>query len=280
MNAQTPASSLIVVALDVTEREDYAIELARRLVPADTPELLGLFVESAELLEHANSRLAREVLLTGAVRAFDRVALERQLRAEAVRARARFEAASARLGLRHRFEVARGDVFGEPIKRASAAGALILNVARALRGGGLAQDFLQKIAAAELPLVLLARAGRRIGDGIVTLINDIDEADTLLGTAARLSSGRVPIAVLVRAPDAADREQVEARAADALRDRGVAGDRVIAVADSTAGIVFAASACRPRLLVMALPTAAPQSELIEAVLRRIPSELLLVRRGA
>jgi hypothetical protein len=190
----------------------------------------------------------------------------------------RFEAASARLGLRHRFEVARGDVFGEPLRRASAAGALILNVARAMRGGGLAQDFLRQIAESGLPLVFLGRAGGRIGDAIVTLIDEIDETDTLLGTAARLSSGRVPIAVLVRVPGEADSEYVVAHAAATLRDRGVAGDRVIAVGDSPAGIVLAARACRPGLVVMALPTAARQSEVLEAVVRWIPSAFLLVRR--
>ncbi len=128
MTGPNEERSLVVIALDASAPSDFAIELAGSLAGTAAPELLGLYVENTLLLEHAGSRQAREILLTGAERMLDRQALERQLRSQAERARARFEAASARLGLLHRFEIARGDVFAEPIRRATAARALVLGL--------------------------------------------------------------------------------------------------------------------------------------------------------
>jgi hypothetical protein len=280
MSASTPSGSLVVVALDPTEREDYAIELASRLVPTATPELLGLFIENAQLLEHARSRWAREVLLTGTERALDRATLERQLRVQAARARARFETVSARLGLRHRFEVARGDVFAEAIRRASAAGALVLSVTRAMDAAGFWPGrILGQLVEVPLPLVLLARAGWLSGDSIVVIANEAGATETMLEQAARLASpGNTPVAVLVPTSAKSNHAALEAQIAEALRLHRVENSNVIALPGATAAeVVLAASAFRPRLLVAPSPSEPNDSALIETLLRRLPGALMLVR---
>lgn len=280
MSDASPSGTLVVVALDAAEREDAAIELASLLVPAKAPELLGLFIENAQLLEHASSSRAREILLTGAERALDRAMLERQLRVQATRARTRFETASARLGLRHRFEITRGDVVTAAIDRAATAGALVLNVTRIMDTAGIwPARVLGQIVEARLPRVLLARAGWQSGRSIVVLVDDIVSAETMLEAAARFAGqSGTPVTVLLTASKEASLTAVQARIADALRRHGIDKSDVIVLPESTSGaIVRLANAWRPRLLVAPSPAKPKELSLVEALLRRMPGALMLVR---
>ena len=279
MTTKTPIQSLVIIALDTAEPRDYAIELAGQLGPAETPELLGLFVESTELLEHASSRLAREILLTGSERAFDRSTLERQLRAQAARARAHFEAASTRLGLRHRFEVARGDILLEPFRRAAGAQALVVSLARILGDAMSPARLLQQLLEAGPPVVLLAREGWLRGQSIAVVVDDSAEENVVLDAAARVARHTgSPLAVLLRVSDSSDRERLARRIEEALRTRGINKSNIMLLGETAQlGISQAARACRARLLVLPAPSRIEETGMMEALLHRFSGALLLVR---
>ena len=280
MNAETRRRSSVVVALDIHDDRGSAIELAGALARDGARELIGVFVEDAELLEHAGSRLAREVMLSGAERAFERAALERQLRAQAGRARASFEAATARLGLRYTFEVARGNIITEAIKRAAAAEALVLSIARdANRLGPSPVAMLRQIVAARLPLVLVAREGWLSGRSIAVIVDRADTVEFMLESAVRLAQrSQSPISVLVTAASEEDRTLLAGRVGNALRVRGMEHKEVVSLLRSEGReIALAASACQARLVVAPIPSEPTELDLIEELWRRLPGALMLVQ---
>src|SRR3970040_589441 len=133
MNAAPPKASRVVVALALADGWNFALELARYVALTSTTELLGLFVENTRILEHAQSRVAREVMLTGRERPLERTALERQMRAQSAQMRASFEAAASRLGFPHAFQVARGEIGAEWVQCAGEAEALVVGLAKEFR---------------------------------------------------------------------------------------------------------------------------------------------------
>jgi hypothetical protein len=280
MTTSAATKPLVVIALDASEREDYAIELAGILAQTDAPELLGLFVENTRLLEHAGSRWAREILLTGSERALERGALERELRSQATSVRARFEAVSARLGLRHRFEVARGETCAEPIKRAASAEALVVSLAQAFGSGLSAGDFLRQLVAAPVPRVLLARQGWLTGRTITVLVNGVTPAaDLALDAAARIAgqSGS-PLIVLIPATDDDVRTAIVQRVTQALQSRDIGETRLLQLSGAAmTGVAQAALACRARLLVMPSPADPEDSAALDTLLGRFPGALMLVQ---
>lgn len=278
MNDLAREQSLVVIAVDASESGELVIELAGSLTDTPTPELLGLYVENALLLDHARSCRAREILLTGAERPLDRQSLTRQLHAQAERARMRFEAASNRLGLRNRFEIARGDIFAEPIRRAAAARALVV-APRMLSSASSASltGFLQQILDARLPLVLLAREGWRRGRNIAVVVDEFEAADAQLQAAARIAiqCGSSLTVLLTLPPDAEQPAFVRA-VETALQGRGVEQCEIILVRSATPlAIGQAARACQARLLVV--PAQAQASQALRALFQGFPGTLLLVR---
>lgn len=280
MTEQTTAQSLVVVALGGRAREDFAIELAGELAQTEAPELLGLFVENAELLEHASSQWAREILQTGQERDLDRSSLERQLRSQAALARSHFESASVRLGLRHRFEVARGDIFAEPIRRAAAAEALVVSLAAALGGSSVwPRGFARQFIEARLPLILLAREGWLTGQSIAVIADEITASNRALATASRIArQSKSPLSVLLPVTDEKDRIGLVRLTHEILAGHGVHKSDIIQLSETTVpGIVHAARACRARLLVMPSRSEPEESETIDELMRRFRGALMLVR---
>jgi hypothetical protein len=280
VNIEARKTSRIVVALNPEDARDFALDLARFISLTTTPELLGLFVESAHLLEHARSRFAREIMLTGRERALDRAVLERALRAQSAQARAHFEAAAARLGLPHTFEVARGEVAAELLRCAAEAEALVVSLTREARGAGAwLGAALRQLFAAPLPLLLLAREGWLSGRSIAIVIEDAEVTELTLQVAARLAAhSKSPIAALLTGPAAGAHAQRHARVVRALQGRGIELSRIqVLGAHDASTIARAARACEARLLVLPSAERETDAPLIEELLRRLPSALLLVR---
>ncbi|MGD2167843.1 MAG: hypothetical protein PVF63_07015 [Gammaproteobacteria bacterium] len=278
MNERRAAQPVVVVALGGKAREDYAIELARELVQSEAPELLGLFVENAQLLEHARSQWAREILLTGQERGLDRGSLERQLRSQAALARSRFETATARLGLQHRFEVTRGDVFAEPIRRAAAAEALVVCLAEVLSGSSVwPRGFARQFVEARLPLVLLAREGWLSGRSIAVVVDEITASNRALAAATRIArQSRSPLSVLLPVSKGRGIDDSDLQAL--LAAQGVDKRSIIPISGAMApGVAHAARACRARLLVMPSRAQPGESESIDELMRRFQGALMLVR---
>ena len=276
MSLPVRTTSRVVVAVDRGDGQDYVLELAREIVPAAVFEMLGLFVENTRLLEHAKSRFAREIMLSGRERPLDVRSLERQLRAEATQARTEFEAAAARIGVPHAFQVARGDFATELLRRATEAEALIVSLTEEVNliGHGL-DAALRELIAAPLPLLLIARRGWLRGESIAMVVGHDDAPEAMLEAAARIARlSHSPIVMLATGASAAERERTTERTLEGLAERGVKGVETVLLNELTAANVAAAArAWRARLVV--LPSAGPTG-LAADLLGRLSSALLLV----
>jgi hypothetical protein len=277
MSTDSPTESRVVIALDAGERGDYAVELARLLVPTEAREMLGLFVENQSLLEYAGSRQAREVLLTGSQRALSRSTIERQIRADAARARALFEAASARLGLPHRFETARGDILLEPVRRSAGAQALVVSLAESWVLGASQRDFCRQLFETGPPLVVLARPGWFSGRSVAVIVSDGD--DSLLDAAARIARHtNSPLIAMLPAGTKEERERSAAGIADKLRERGIEKFELVSLGSQTIeNVLKTTRAFNARLLVMHSPATPQESASVEQLLRRFSGALMFVR---
>jgi len=112
----------VVAALEPGVPGSAALEAAARIAAQLEAELVGLFVEDAELLRFAGLPFAREIgTATAVARALSVSAMERSLRALASAARARLEALAGRSPLPWSFRVARGEISAELLAAASDA---------------------------------------------------------------------------------------------------------------------------------------------------------------
>jgi hypothetical protein len=218
-------------------------------------------------------------MFTGRERRLQRSVLERQLRAQAACARATFEATASRLGLPHTFQITRGDVVTEMIRGATNAEALVVSLPKEGRGtSAWPNAALRRLIDARLPLVLLAREGWLSGRSIAVIV-DAEAADSALEAATRLArrSGS-PVTVLV-AGSMPGNAQLADQVSQALRLRNLEFGGVVALRKYAASdIAQAALACRARLLVLPSPGPQDEADLINELLRRLPSALMLVRR--
>ncbi len=267
MNLPVTTTSRVVVAVDRGNEQGFVLELARQIVPAAALEMLGLYVENARLLEHAKSRFAREIMLSGRERPLEAAALERQLRAEATRARAQFETAAARIGVAHEFLVARGNVATELLRHAAEAEGLIVSLAEDATGigTGLAAA-LGELLAAPLPLLLIARPGWLLGESIAVVVDEHGAEQETLAVAARIARlSRSPLVALAAA----------GKPLESLSRSGPRGTQTVIIGElTTANVVAAARQWRARLIV--LPASLVQPGLAADLVARLPSALLIV----
>jgi nucleotide-binding universal stress UspA family protein len=128
----------IVVAIDESPHAHAALEAAAELARRARAELLGVFVEDAELMRVAGLPFAAELsYLTGEVRALDEGRMQRALDAQAARVRASFESAAKRHGVAGEFRTARGLVRAELTAAARLGEMLVLGKASRARAASL-----------------------------------------------------------------------------------------------------------------------------------------------
>jgi nucleotide-binding universal stress UspA family protein len=117
----------ILVAVDASLRSLAALEAAVALAAEMEAELTGLFVEDVELLRLAAVPAARRLLYPSATEeALDTRLVERELRAQAERARRELECAAERAHVRWSFRTVRGQVAAEVLLAAAEADLLTL----------------------------------------------------------------------------------------------------------------------------------------------------------
>jgi nucleotide-binding universal stress UspA family protein len=281
VSTQPKTVSKVVIALDPADPSDFALEIARHLLGDLPTELLGLFIEDTLLLQHAGSRLAREVVLSGRERPLDPAALERQIRAQSAQVRACFERAAARLGLPHAFQVRRGEIVPELARQAAEAEALIVGLGKEAFGprawGGAA---IQQLAGAPLRLLLFAREGWLAGSGILAVIEDVARATAILENAALLAShSGSPLTLLLTGEAANEGERLVARLSAAVQARGrpeLRGEVMTAPSFGAEPILQAARSRNARLLVLPARRSPRDVELVVELLRKIRSAVMLV----
>lgn len=217
MMAPTPVQR-VLVALDASPSSLAALEAAARLAAWVGAELAGLYVEDEALLRGADLPLTRVVgSFSGQVRPLDRSGIERQLRAQAARARQAIEAVAVRSRLRWTFRVTRGSVTASLHEAASEADILSLGRGRApTRMGRTTTAFLESSG---VPVLLLDRP-RRSGQAVVTVYDAQPGSDEALELARTLASGeRTPLIIVLRGGDK-ELDELEDFLANRLRGQG------------------------------------------------------------
>lgn len=270
-------ASRIVIALDTSGPADYVLEIAQYVHAGSTAELVGLFIEDTRLLRYTESRLTREIVLSGGVRPLERRALERQIRAQAQRVRRHFEAAAAKRGLRHAFRVARGEIIAEWIRGAAEAEALI--VAAAAPSGTAEPDAVQRLAEAPLPAVLFARPGWSTGRSIIALVADTDQVARVVGTAARIAAQcRSPLRIILTGEARDARARIADEIAAVLRGQGLTPPQPpVMPRDGPRAVAQSADVADARLIVMA--AGRPLSTALLGALLPATRAALLMLRG-
>jgi hypothetical protein len=271
-----PPRSRIVVAVDPDAPSDLPLDMAQQLWSDAATELIGLFVEDARLFEHAGSRLAREVVFSGGERSLDAAALARQLRARAAEARRRFETHATDLGLRHAFQILRGDLVGELVREAAGAEALVVGVAA---GAAASRAWwsvaLERLAQAPLPAVLFPREGWLTGRGIVAVLERQDAATALEAALRFARRSRSPLTLLLTAAAASERETLAAAATELAAGAGVSLHAILSAAEPTLATILRV-AQGARLLVLPQHETPADSTFMTTLVAQMRVPLLVV----
>jgi hypothetical protein len=263
--------SRVVVALDPAGGAEFALDIAA-FVSGGTFEIVGLFVEDIRLLEHARSPLAREIVLSGRDRSLNCESLERQIRARAAAVRTRFEDAAAKLGLRHVFQVARGDVLAEVARGAAGADVLVVSLgAETGRPASWWGTPLEQLVREPFPALLFARERWPAG-GILVAIERPERALAALKIAARLAKrSRAPLSIL-----AAGAALAELDIAAIVRTEGIEAP-VLVRAEPIAAETIARAARGSRLVLLPSRDTVSDEALIGALLAKVHAPLMLIR---
>jgi K+-sensing histidine kinase KdpD len=119
----------IIVGIGSTPRDKSVIEAAARVAARLEAELVGLFVENADLLSFAALPFAREVGFASATRReLDVEAMERSLRALADESRRMLAAVAGAVPVRWSFRVTRGSSAVELLAAAGEADLVVANM--------------------------------------------------------------------------------------------------------------------------------------------------------
>lgn len=268
----------ILVALDASPHSLSALEAAVELAASFRAELLGLFVEDINLLRLAELPFAQEVgRFSGTLRRLDTRHVERQLHAQAVRARQALTRIAERAQVQWSFHVARGQIASELLTAASDVDLVILGKAGWSGQRRLGSTARSVLSQAPGPALILQQ-GVRLGLPVVVLYDGSRMAQRALAAATQLvrgSEGYLTLLLLADGPDAAQSLQMEA--ADWLQERGLkARYRWLSKAD-------AARLCRVvqveggGVLVLHRDMPLLRGEALMALLNEIGCPVLLVR---
>ncbi|OGO16310.1 MAG: hypothetical protein A2Z14_12320 [Chloroflexi bacterium RBG_16_48_8] len=202
----------ILVAVDASPPSLAALEAAAELAESLQAELLGLFIEDINLLRLAETPFAREVgLFSGSIREFDSQRLQRQLRAQANRARRRLSQLAERSQIRWSFRVTRGVIDSELLSAASNVDLVILG--RAGWSGKQQLGSTAQTMASQAPGPALIHAPRTaIKPAVLVVYDGSDIAQRALTTAAHMVQGQkgfLSVAIVAADHEHAKRLQIE-----------------------------------------------------------------------
>ncbi|HEX5420031.1 MAG TPA: hypothetical protein VFY39_08530 [Gammaproteobacteria bacterium] len=283
MSERRAEVSRLLIALG--PQSETALELASylRVVGGEQAELLGLLVEDPRVAAHAGSRLAREIVLSGLERRLEPAGLERQLRARAAQLRRRFEAAAAKLGSRHDFQVVRGELLTEVLRAAERADALIVDAAGApFAPSAWSLPDLQRLLRAARRFLLIVREGWFSGREVLVVLTCEAEVRhafaPVLATALQIArETRSPLAVVLVCSAAPRTDRLARELGHAASLAGVPFEGVLTAPGLAVGErVTAVRRRHPRLVLLA-GESAEEETLVEALLPRISSSLLWLK---
>lgn len=176
----------ILVALDASADSLAALAASAELAAAIEAELLGLYVEDADLMHAREHPFALEIDLVSATpRPLQSGELERQLRVQAARVRQMLARMADSIGVRWSFRNVRGRVASEVLARVAEADLVILGATGQSMRKGLGSTAQVLLEAGSGPVMVLRR-GTRLGRTIHVLYDGTPAGEQALAVAASL----------------------------------------------------------------------------------------------
>jgi hypothetical protein len=265
-------ASRIIFGLDPAARTAMALDMLRCVLPENASELFSVFIEDMDLLEHARSRLAREVSLSGAAGPLDSTALSRQMRAQSARARRELDSAAATLGIQHTFKFAPGNTLVELATQAGEADTLVVTMSETLGVRPAWKAALQKLLLARLRMLMFAREGWQRERNVAVVVDDPAGARLSMSVARKLcEASRSQLTLLVSRTRGEERAAEKSPAAASI----TRGEET--VLDMPPGaIVSAVRHSRARAVIVPWHHAEEELALVETLLTETQSAVLLV----
>lgn len=268
----------IVVALDASLRSLAALEAAADLAATWHAELVGLFVEDAELLRLASTPAAIRFLYpSGNEAPLTALFLESELHALAGQARRELAAAARRAGVRWSFRIVRGNVAAEVLLAAAEADLLTLggggwSIARRLGLGSTARAAIAGVRSS----LLLVQSRVAPAPAVLALYDRSADAARACRFAARLAAASsCRLTVFLSSPSGAIERQMEGEVVRLVgRIRILLRFRWIASGDRNE-FLHAVRSERGGMLVISNRSPLLDENLVERLLRETDHPLLL-----
>jgi nucleotide-binding universal stress UspA family protein len=201
-----PAIRRILVALDTAEPSTAALEDAARLAAGMEAELVGLFIEDAELLQAAALPMTRIVPHQArTLAAFDPESMQRAYRIWSAEARRSLEAVATRWRIKWSFQVARGTYAEQLLATLRAGDLLALASSKHQRHSRTGMAALTVAAQAPCSLFLMYRRWET-WKPVVVLYDGSEEALVMGQTLAAIYNLPLVVLVLAQNEEAAQSE--------------------------------------------------------------------------
>lgn len=272
----------ILVALDASQESLAALTAAADMARRLHAELIGLFVEDADLFKLAEHSFVREIsLVTHSGRRLELATIERELAAQAAAARRALERAAGAHRIPWSFRVARGAVAAELIAAAVEADLVALGKAIGpLSGRARLGRTVRALHAGSTCSLLFAVAEDRPGRAVALVSDGSPVSAAALDVAARIADedgGRLLVFVIAEGAETAAAHEAEVR-------RRLRGARLVLEFRRVAGTGCAAlrpaiDAARPKLFVVGVDPDGAVRAALEPVLEGVGCPVLLVRGG-
>jgi nucleotide-binding universal stress UspA family protein len=275
-----PAIRRILVALDVSPHSMTALEAAAELAAGLKAELVGIFVEDINLLRLAQLPFAREVgIFSTSWRQLTALEVERQLQAQARRARRALAITASRAQVPWTFRVARGVISSELLAAASEADLVILgkvgwSLTKTRHLGSTARAVLSQATC----LTLILQEGKRLGLPVLILYDGSAVAHKALAAAARLVRGRngfLTVIVLAEGTEAA--QALQSEAAQWLRGHELRASYRWLVGADLRRLAYMVEEERCGMLVLPSKSSRLQNEMFLGLLDEVDCPVLMVR---
>jgi nucleotide-binding universal stress UspA family protein len=272
----------ILVALDASPHSlaalDAAVALARRL----EAELLGLFVEDAQLLEMAESPYAREILYPSARESpLSRAGMEQKLRVQSEQARAALASAAGRAQIPYSFRCLRGQVASELLSVAAegdllAVGKIGWSLGARLRLGSTARE----LATGPIPVLLLSEKGFPAQPHFFVCYDNSSESRRALLSSARMAQANSRKLTVILQPDVPEAEQASKENINRLlRDSGVEVRYLRIDSSNATALLEALRSVNDAVLVIGGPEPFRKLPCLDTILRDSETAVLLFRDG-
>lgn len=209
----------IVVALDTSVDSDAALRASAQLAARLEAELIGLYVEDADLLRLAEHPSASEVeYFSARRRQLTGPELERQLRSQAAQLRRRLMRIADRLGVRSSFRTARGRVAARLLASLEEADLIGVGARGRSRTRGPGSTVETLLGEGSGPLLVL-RSGMSLGGHIHVLYDGSDGAEAALELGFDLAQDEdTELTVILESP-VGERERLAGAVRDRLEER-------------------------------------------------------------